>query len=158
MKKYPLVFRFHDMITGKGFMAEVIMDGRMLLVNEEDGDFWMFGVQPGGVSGGGCGRDAAFREFKMIYLSVLHDIAAESSTFEDFEQGVTEFFSEVNDPNKRDWRDVLKEVRKGNLTLTNINRVDADKRPPSLTVRHFIDPALANPTNNSLFGQIHKAA
>jgi hypothetical protein len=83
---YPLVFSFRDAVSGNGFVAHVAVCGRVLLTDEGDGDIWMFGVQPGGVAGGGCNRSEAFREFKKSYLSVFFDIAAEAASFEDFEQ------------------------------------------------------------------------
>ena len=58
---FPLVFRFPDVIIGTGFVARVIAEGRVFLT-EEDGEFWMYGVIPGGVVGGAKERAAAFRE------------------------------------------------------------------------------------------------
>lgn len=134
MKLYPLVFSFRDLIAGNGFVAAVAMDGRVLLAEEDDDDFWMFGVQPGGIAGGNSQRAAAFSEFKKRYLSVLYDIAADVTSFDLFKKGVTTFFDEVNAPNLADWERALKEVRAGNISLNDLKNVKAEARMPNLTV------------------------
>lgn len=42
MTRYPLLFGFRDLIAGNGFVAGVAINGRALLVDEDDG-FWIFG-------------------------------------------------------------------------------------------------------------------
>jgi len=153
---YPLVFSFRDAIVGNGFVAYVGASGRVLLTNEGDGDIWMFGVQPGGVAGGGNERSEAFREFKKSYLSVLFDIASTSSSYEDFEDSVKLFFSEVNAPNLAIWTDAVDAVRSGKLSpLPDLKATNADTCPPRLEIRRI--DMLARANDNS-FDEIRKAA
>jgi hypothetical protein len=152
---YPLVFSFRDAVSGNGFVAYVAVSGRVLLTNEGDGDIWMFGVQPGGIAGGGHERSEAFREFKKSYLSVFFDIAAEATSFEDFEESVKLFFSEVNEPNLGVWDEAVAAVRAGRLSLSDLKSRDADSCPPKIDVKRIDNQATAS--DNS-FDEIREAA
>ena len=152
---YPLVFAFRDAIVGKGFVADVAVQGRVLLTDEADGDVWMFGVQPGGVAGGGGNRSEAFHEFKKSYLSVLFDSAVECASFADFESDVKRFFSEVNAPNEKVWLNALAAVREGKLSLPNLGSTNADLWLPSIEIRHIDQQA--SPSANA-FDMIREAA
>jgi predicted RNase H-like HicB family nuclease len=61
---------------------------------QKDGGYWMYGVNPGGVAGGGESREAAFNDLKQAYLSGLFDVALEATTFEAFRGEVERFFNE----------------------------------------------------------------
>lgn len=52
MTHYPLLFARHELIEGNGFIARVAVSGRALL-SEEDGEFWVEGINPGGFSAKG---------------------------------------------------------------------------------------------------------
>jgi hypothetical protein len=135
VKLYPLVFSFRDLIAGNGFVAGVAMDGRALLAEEDDQDYWVFGVQPGSIAGGDREqRDVALIQFKKTYLSVLFDIAAEATSFVEFQGKVTTFFNEINTPNVADWDLALAEVRSKQVSLPNLSSVKAESRPPSLLI------------------------
>jgi hypothetical protein len=133
VKLYPLVFSFRDLIAGNGFVAAVAMDGHVLL-SEEEGGFWMYGVQPGSIAAGAELRDSAFKKFKDGYLSVLFDMAAEATSFEAFELNVKSFFAQVNAPNAKDWAHALAEVRASNIELPNLAKVPAGSKSPTLTI------------------------
>jgi|SRR5436305_3832803 len=120
MTRYPLLFGFRDLIAGNGFIAGVALNGRALLVDEEDG-FWMYGVNPGALAAGGATAAEALAEFRKDYRLVLFDIATEAPSFEDFERGVSTFFNAVNEPTAAEWEEAVAEVRSG--------RVDADWLP-----------------------------
>jgi hypothetical protein len=126
--EYPLVFSFHDLVAGNGFTASVAVVGRVLM-SEEDGCVWLYGVQPGPIAGGGTTREAAFADFKRGYLSVLFDIAAESTSIEGFRSSVTAFFDEIADCNVPRWRDAVLRVRKSNESVTGLTRANADTTP-----------------------------
>jgi len=155
VKLYPLVFSFRDLIAGNGYVAVVSMDGRVVL-SEEDQDVWMFGVQPGGIAGGDRQREAAFTEFKKSYLSVLFDIAAEATSFDEFQQKTMAFFGEVNEPNAVDWDQALNEVRANNLSLTGLKPVKAGGKLPHLTIEQLAPASISSGVNE--FDQISEAA
>lgn len=156
VKRYPLVFSFRDIIAGNGYVAAVGMDGRVLLTEEDDGDTWMFGVQPGGIAGGDRGRDVAFAEFRKSYSSVLFDFAADATSFGEFEAKVTEFFNQINEPVADEWDLALVDVRTKQLSLADLRTVKSESRTPRLTIEE-IAPETANANANE-FDQIAKAA
>lgn len=133
-KSFPLVFTFPELISGEGFVATVEVHGRAVLIDEGDGDFWIFGVQPGGVAGGGKDYSEACREFKKSYLSVLFDIASEAKTYDAFVGEVRSFFDAVNDPNLGVWEGAVAEVRRGGVSLEGFGVVKAESRPPTLEI------------------------
>jgi len=147
--KYPLLFSFRDLIAGKGFVAGVVVDGRVLLEEEGDGEVWMYGVQPGGVAGGGPSRDAAFREFKNRYISVLYDVAQDADSFAVFEREVTAFFNTVSDGTGRDWEAALAEVRRTQASLPGVPTMKAEDRTPTLQII-LIDETNSRPSANAL--------
>jgi hypothetical protein len=134
MISYPVVFGYRDVIKGRGFFAGVVTDGQALLTIEDDGGHWLFGVNPGGVAGGGKETAEAAREFKKSYLSVLFDIAEEAHTFQEFKAEVERFFHETNEPTEAEWKRAHVEVKKGALNNPNLPRVDVDKRPSSIQI------------------------
>lgn len=154
MKLYPLVFSFRDLIAGNGFVAFVAMDGHVLL-SEEEGGFWMYGAQPGSVAGGGHDRPAAFKEFKDGYLSVLFDIAAEATSFGQFEANVRSFFAQVNAPNAKDWDEALARVRCEKIALPGLDRVPAESKAPMLIVSQMAPERVDSGVNE--FDQIQVA-
>lgn len=120
MTHYPLLFGLSDVIAGNGFFASVSVNGRALLVDEGDG-YWMYGVNPGALAGGGTTPGEAQLEFRQTYTTVLFDIAAEADSFEEFKAQVVQFFFVVDDVTAAEWEAAVEEVRQG--------RVDADWLP-----------------------------
>ncbi len=43
---YPLLLDYQDTLFGRGFVAEITACGR-LLATEDDGEWWIAGVNPG---------------------------------------------------------------------------------------------------------------
>lgn len=134
MKMFPIVFRFRDLIAGNGFLARVLVDGRALLTKEDDGDQWVYGVQPGAVAGGASDAATALNEFKTRYESVLFDIAGESATFDDFEREVRSFFDGVDETDEKEWTSALNEVRRTNASLDDLPTVRAESVPSRIEV------------------------
>jgi hypothetical protein len=151
---FPLVFRFPDVIVGTGFVAGVIVEGRVLLT-EEDGEVWMYGVIPGGVVGGGRERAAAFREFKISYLSFLFDIASGAGSYEEFATAVRGFFEQVNHRTEELWCTALTDVRAGNAMASDLPTVVAEDQPPRLVVQS-LETSRATPAINQ-FDQVAEA-
>lgn len=154
-QNYPLVFRYRDLVKGAGFTASVVVDGRAVLAEEDDGDTWVFGVQPGAIAGGIAGGEAdayarpdlACAEFKQNYRNVLLDIAAEAASFEAFKAGVTQFFAQADESEAQEWAAAL--ATKGVLAgfartsavppKIEIVQVEGDPLPSA----HLDGPALA---------------
>ena len=127
MTRYPILFGFRDLIAGNGFVAGVGVNGRALLVDEDDG-YWMYGVNPGGLSAGGATAAEAQAEFRVIYRSVLFDAAAEATDFESFKIEIERFFSETNEPTKAEWDEAVQEVRNGKVSADWLSKGKAESR------------------------------
>ena len=110
MKQFPLIFSFKNVVVGNGFVAGVIMEGRALLVNEEDGLWMMYGVNPGGMDAEGATKEEAMEYFRVSYDTVLNEIAADFSRFKTFQAEVQRFFAQVSDED--DWIAAVDEVRR----------------------------------------------
>jgi len=156
LKKFPLFFSYRDLIAGSGFVAGVAMKGRVLL-DTAGGEVWMYGVQPGGIAGGGLDRACAFSEFRRSYLSVMYDLAAEAGTFGAFKAEVKRFFSEVNEPNADAWGAALATVRRSGTSLEGLAKVNADAERCMFEVIPLTGVKHANPQLNQL-DEINEAA
>ena len=113
MTTYPLLFGFRDLVAGRGFFAEIAVDGRAILVEEEDASFWMYGVNPGAIAAGGDCTGAARSEFRSLYRSVLFDFAGVAEDFAELKQLVADFFNQTNEDNEARWAAAVKQVRAG---------------------------------------------
>lgn len=142
---YALVFTFPEVIVGKGFTARVEVHGHAVLT--QDGDVWIYGVQPGAIAGGGKDYAEACREFKKGYLSVLFDMALEASTYDVFAADVRKFFSAVNEPNRTAWESSLISVRQNPSSLAGWATVKAEAHPPRLEIQK-LDQRSMQPTIN----------
>lgn len=111
MDAYPLLFTFQDMVSGKGFVAGVIAKGRGICELEEDGKWWFYGVEPGGVADSGDSPGAALFNFRNTFRSVLFDLAEGSDNFEAFSATVQSFFHEVDEVDGQRWRESAEALR-----------------------------------------------
>ena len=152
MTHYPLLFGRREKVEGNGFMARVAVAGRVLLT-DEDGEFWVEGINPGGLAASGNSANEALAQFCLDFLAVLFDIASEAESFDHFRDQVQKFFNETSAPALKEWEEAVQQVRAG--------RVNADwltKRPAEthlgVEVTLFSQPAA---TNNDL-GEMALAA
>ena len=121
MNHCPLIFNFIEKVEGNGFMVDVKMRGRILGM-EEDGEMWMYGVQPGGIAACGKGEGATFLEFQQTFLEfrrtlqgVLFDIAIDSPDYNSFQRKTRKFFKEVSKSTEEEWWKQLEKQGKGAL-------------------------------------------
>jgi hypothetical protein len=151
MATYPLLFGFRDVVAGAGFWAGVAVDGRALLVEDEEGA-WFYGVEPGGIAGHGATAQEAHQDFRAGYRSVLSDLADEATSFEDFQRLAHGFLSTVNRPNEAQWREAVERVRAGEVNLDWLPQRSADK-PRRHKVKELEEPrgAVNDPENQSPF-------
>lgn len=120
---YPLLFTFFDKVEGNGFLASIKVQGRLLAVEEPEGnEWWMYGVNPGGLAACGDTRAEAYAEFRQTFMKVLFDIATEAKDFYAFRADARRFFDETNEPNLKDWQAAREEVRAGKITIDGMRR------------------------------------
>ena len=89
---YPFMFDFKQPISGNGFLAGVeISGGRALMLQEEDAEWWMYGVFPGPISEGGNTPNECFLRYMEELKSVLFDFATEADSYNAFKKTVEDF-------------------------------------------------------------------
>jgi hypothetical protein len=142
MTHYPLLFARREKVEGNGFIARVAVSGRVLLT-DEDGEFWVEGINPGGIAASGSSANEALAQFCLDFLAVLFDIASDARNFDHFREQVQRFFNDASEPALKEWEEAVQQVKAG--------RVDADwltKRPAEtrlgVEVTLFSHPAAAN--------------
>ena len=131
LKTLPLVFSFAQPVLGNGFVAGVSVEGRALLeVEEENGvdEFWISGITPVGITGGGADRGVAFNEFRKMWLEAVFDIAVESLSFDDFKKKCEEFHQSELSHMTSLWMDAVASVRRSHYTDPTLRKEDADKQ------------------------------
>lgn len=146
MNHCPLIFTFSEKVEGNGFMVDVKMRGRILWV-KENGETWMYGVQPGGLAA--CGRDEGetylefrqtFLEFRRTLQGVLFDISIDSEDFRSVKKEIEKFFEEVSRPTEEKWWEAVREAREGHITVEGMPIVNADAKEPYIEVNKIEKP------------------
>lgn len=97
-----LLFTFLDKVEGAGYLAAVEVHGRVL-AEEEDGEWWMYGVNPGGLAALGKTRPEAYAEFRSSLMKVLFDLATEARDFYAFRAAAREFFDQTDKVTVDEW-------------------------------------------------------
>lgn len=138
---HPLMFTFRDVISGHGFLAGITLSGRGLMLKEEDGKWWMYGVRPGAIAECGDSPQDTFLRFKNAYKEVLFDIAAERNDFAGFKEEVERFYYQPDREEERRWEDALNTIRTCGLTLPppffSLPRVNPENRPTQISVERL---------------------
>ncbi len=114
MDSYPLLFTIRELISGNGFLAGVVGQGRCLMVNEgpEEG-WWLYGVQPGGLAASGQNAQEAHLKFIVALRNLFADLASQSPDFNSFSGSARSFFCEIDTEDEARWKAGVAEVRAG---------------------------------------------
>lgn len=135
---YPLMFTFRDAVSGEGFLAGVTITGRALMVPEEDGSWWLYGVRPGAIAEGGKAPEEAYLKFRNTYKAALFDAAAESPTYDAFRRQVEAFFYQPDNQEETRWETAFRAMREGRSPaegpLSSLPRQDPQTRPAQISV------------------------
>jgi hypothetical protein len=134
MTHYPILFGFRDLVAGNGFLASVAVNGRALLVHDDEGGYWMHGVNPGGLSAGGLDMGEAQRAFRETYRTILFDISADVREFDEFKAEVEQFFRETSGRLLSEWTEAVEGVREGKIHADGLPRVKSDRAKLSMEV------------------------
>lgn len=117
---YPIILRFDvNIVAPAGFAALVVIAGRALAM-EADGEFWMDGVNPGGLTADGSTLHAAASAFRKTVELVIDDIADEAANFIEFRQGVEHFFYEVDSQTADAWTLAREGVKSGAVKVEGL--------------------------------------
>lgn len=129
----PSLFSYRGTLFGNGFVVRVeARNGRALCVREGDG-WWMYGVNPGGMSAFGGDPHIAHAAFRKTFSEVLLDIAKDTRSVDEFRLEVEPFFAATNAGYEPDWRAAAAAVRAGQVKTDGFNVAPADS-PRSIEV------------------------
>jgi hypothetical protein len=109
---WPLLFNHRGTILGKGFLAEVELQGRLLATPEVEG-IWLDGVNPGSLALGASNLAEANAELQNTLTLLLIDFAEEAPTFDAFKANVEHFFNDTDTDSEREWNAAVECVRAG---------------------------------------------
>lgn len=117
MANYPLIFTLRELVTGKGYLAGVRIQGKALMVDEGDDGWWAYGVQPGGLAGTGASWPEAYFNFKQTFSGLLNDIAAEVQSFAEFYNEAARCLSTINEADGKAWDAARAAIRAGSQVV-----------------------------------------
>jgi hypothetical protein len=127
MTNYPLLITFRGAVFGRGFVADVTATGRLMAAQEDQADWWLYGVNPGAIAAHGASLDDAHQDFRDGLQAVLFQFAAEASSFEAFKTEVERFFYATNEPTAAEWNDAVQLVRANQTRLDGLPIERADE-------------------------------
>jgi len=113
LKQYPLLFATRELVAGNGFIAGVRACGRVLMVQEEESEWWIYGVEPGGIAERGETPKEAHLQFVTGMRNALHDFAGLAGSFDDFKAEVTRFTAQVDPIEDARWQTAVQTLRAG---------------------------------------------
>ncbi len=116
---YPVLFALNEVVSGNGFLAAIHVRGRGSMVFEGNEDWWLYGVEPGGLAESGSTPKEAHLKFVADFKEVLFDIASDAATFEAFKKETERILSEVNEPEAVRWENAVKAIRAGEANLND---------------------------------------
>lgn len=112
MHQYPLIYTFREVLSGRGFVAGVAVQGKALLVHEED-EWVVYGVQPGGLSDTGATPQEAHAAFRQAFKEILFDLAEEARDIAHLQTLVQTFVAQINEEQSLEWNEARAAVRAG---------------------------------------------
>ncbi len=142
MTRFPLLFGRRELVEGNGFVARVVVHGRALLV-DEDGEFWVEGVNPGGFAAHGATTGEALAQLCEELRTILFDIATGTRTFEEFRLEAERFFAETNETAEAEWKEAVEQVRAGLITADWLEKKPAES-PLGISVEQVDQPKASN--------------
>jgi hypothetical protein len=133
--RYPLLCSFHEFVPGKGFVAGVSMAGRALATDAEDGQWWIYGVNPGAIAESGRTLLEAHAQLRTAMRRYLADVAQEAQDFDAFKVEVERFFNETDAESVTEWEAAVADVRSGKTNLDEIVKAPAESKRGVKVVR-----------------------
>lgn len=135
---WPLLFRHHGTILGKGFLADIEIHGRILATPEANG-VWIDGVNPGGISLGAATLNDTRVELRSMLARIFIDFAEQTENFDEFKTRVEAFFEETDAETTRVWDAAVGAVRAGHID-----------GPDGIPRRSASDPSFVKVTQKSV--------
>ena len=134
---WPLIFPYRGTIIGKGFLAEVVIQARVLARPESDG-VWVDGVNPGAIAVGAPTLRETQHELRSTLDKLFIDFADESNEFDDLKAAIERFVEQSDPDTQREWDEARAAVRAGEIPVPGDLRRETGEAPVSVdvTVKH----------------------
>ncbi len=113
---WPLIFRYHGTILGRGFVADIALQGRVLASPESDG-VWVYGVNPGAIAISAPTLGDTHGKLRSTLHRLFVDFAEQAENFEDFKVTVERFVDESDPDTQQEWETARASVREGNVPV-----------------------------------------
>jgi len=141
VKEYPLLFTYYQPVVGRGFVAEVVCHGRALMVEESAGEWFVYGVEPGGLAESGATPQEAHAFFREAYRAALFLFAEQSGSLTDFERQVARFFAQRDEEDAARWEAARLAIGEGVSVDAPFDCLSREKaeRPRGVEVRRRLD-------------------
>lgn len=142
MPNYPVMFALRDTVSGNGFLAGITLSGRALVVREDDGKWWFYGVRPAAIAESGKTPEEAFLRFRNAYKNALFDYASDAASFDVFRHEVEAFYRQPDKEEEANWLEAFLALRSGKAVpedpfFTNLPKQDPETRPTQITVERL---------------------
>lgn len=132
MTDHPLIFKFKGVFQTPLFAAGITVEGHVLATKEEDGQWWLYGVNPGGMSQSGATLDLAYANFRTFFKGIVEDLAAEAPSFEAFQAEVAKFIADTDAEDSARWVKARAELKAGQAaeaSFSKMTRVTGESKP-----------------------------
>lgn len=112
LRTWPLWLAHRGVTVGRGFIARVELDGRLLARRDSTG-VWLEGVAPAGlvIDAGASEMDELRSQVRQTLVDALDLFAKDAGTFGEFRDAVQSFLSTTDEEASRAWHDAVKRVR-----------------------------------------------
>ena len=117
---FPLHFEHTSALIGQGAVIEISITGARVLASVDEGEVWLYGVNPSATAEVGSSVAEAREHFSRALQEILIHFMRESASFESFEATVQEFFSTTNADAEAEWLEARKRVRKTEERLEDL--------------------------------------
>jgi hypothetical protein len=130
---WPLIFTYRGTILGKGFVANIEFQGRVLACPESTG-VWVYGVNPGAIAVSAPTLEATNIELRKVITQLFIDFAQEAPTFGRFKAAVEEFVHESDSDSDTEWQNARLAVKDGRVATPSDLPKDHAEATCSVTV------------------------
>lgn len=134
MKAYPILYKLNELTQGNGFFAGIELHGRALAVEEEPGEWWAYGVNPGAIAGHGATLGEAFADLQRNFRRYLADQAEEAPNFQALRSELQRFFNECDAETLADWEAAVAAMKAGAPAPAGMSKQDSDSAPCGIEV------------------------
>lgn len=113
---WPLTFTYRGTILGRGFVADIDLQGRLISTPEVDG-VWLYGVNPGAIAVGAPSLNAANLELRSTLTRLFIDFAEQAASFKEFKTRIEAYLDETDAATTQEWETARAQVRSGQIPV-----------------------------------------